>query len=125
MAQDTPETPLFNAALQDLHEVLGQKKVQDLATRYLDEGETALPRIIQTFESADHGAAQALVHSFAGSCATFGATGLQTILAGMESDLKRGRPESARAALPRLGLIWAKSKVELNHRLAEMGDARA
>lgn len=117
MAQDPPETPLMNAALEELIEVLGLKKVGDLAKRYLDEGEANVPRIAQFFEAADYSAAQGLVHSFAGSCATFGATALQTVLAGMESDLKQSRIESARAALPRLGLIWAKTKIAMTDRL--------
>lgn len=117
MAQETAETLLFNAALDDLIEVLGPKKVTDLATRYLEEGETVLPRIIHCFEIADHSAAQSVIHSFAGSCATFGATALQTLLAGMESDLKQGRIESARAALPRLTFIWSKSKIDMTARL--------
>jgi PAS domain S-box-containing protein len=117
MAQDIPETPLFNAAFDDLLEVLGPKKVTDLAKRYLQEGEAALPRIAHCFETSDHVAAQGLIHSFAGSCATFGALGLQTLLAGMETDLKQGRIESARAALPRLGLIWSKTKIAMIDRL--------
>lgn len=122
MVHTPPETPLFNAAFDDLLEVLGPKKVADLAKRYLQEGEDAVPRIANLFEMSDHSAAQALVHSFAGSCATFGATGLQTVLAGMETDLKQGRLESARAALPRLGLIWSKTKVEMTDRLPEVTD---
>ena len=118
MTQEAPEAPLFNAALDELIDVLGAKKVSDLAKRYLEEGETNVPRISKLFEASDHIAAQALVHSFAGSCATFGATGLQTLLAGMESDLKQGRYESARAALPRLGLIWSKTKIGMTDRLS-------
>lgn len=125
MPQDAPDAPLFNAALDDLLEVLGPKKVTELAKRYLEEGETKVPRIAQLFDAADHAAAQALVHSFAGSCATFGAKELQTLLAGMEIDLKQGRPESARAALPRLAFIWSRTKVEMTHRLSQGTSQRA
>lgn len=124
MEKEFAETPLFNAAQDDLIEVLGRKKVADLAKRFLEEGETAIPHIAHLFEMADHSAAQALVHSFAGSCATFGAIGMQTVLAGMETDLKQSRVESARAALPRLGSIWSKTKTEMTHRLFEDSDTR-
>jgi PAS domain S-box-containing protein len=125
MAQEPLETQLFNASFDDLIDVLGAKKVTDLAKRYLEEGEVNIPRIAPLFELSDHSALQSLVHSFSGSCATFGATGLQAVLAGMESDLKQGRIESARAALPRLGLIWSKTKIAMTDRLAEMTEKPA
>lgn len=125
MTQTAPDTSIINTAVDDLIAALGQTKVADLAKRYLEEGETNVPRIAHLFERADHIAAQALIHNFAGSCATFGATALQTLLAGMESDLKQGRPDSARAALPRLGLIWSQTKAEMIDRLPEATEPRA
>ena len=108
---------LINAALDELIGVWGPARAADLGSRYLDEGEATLPRISALFDSGDFAAAQAAVHSFAGSCATFGAVAMQALLAGMEADLKLSRPESARAALPRLGLLWAATRVEISARL--------
>lgn len=115
--QQKATAQILNGAMDELIEILGPKKVQDLSDRFLQEGEAHLRRISALFDAADYAAAQAVVHSFAGSSATFGATGMQGLLAGMESDLKLGRHESARAALPRLGFIWSATKVEISARV--------
>ncbi len=104
---------LHNESLEDLVAVLGKKKMSSLLTRFLAEGDAALVQITQAFEIGDLAAARCAIHTFAGSSATFGAASLQQILAGMETDLDLGRTSSARAALPRLSVIWPQTRAEI------------
>ena len=113
--QTTPQ--IFNDTLDELIAALGRQKVEDLMQRFLIEGDANFSRIGALFDASDFPAAQSSIHSFAGSCATFGAAAMHELLAGMESDLKQNRADSARAALPRLGLLWSATQKDLAARM--------
>lgn len=108
---------IFNDTLDELIAALGRQKVEDLMQRFLIEGDANFSRIGALFDASDFPAAQSSIHSFAGSCATFGAAAMHELLAGMESDLKQNRADSARAALPRLGLLWSATQKDLAARM--------
>ncbi len=110
IAGDAGDVALLNGALDDLVTVLGCEKISCLIARYLVEGDAAIEQIAQTFDAHDFAAARMIIHTFSGSSAMFGASALQHVLAGMETDLDQGRAISARAALPRLRLVWPRTR---------------
>lgn len=114
--ESDPESGLLNGAMAELEAALGKEKLQTLTARYLAEGDAALTDITARLDAGECAAAQASAHHFSGSSATFGAAAMQQVLAGIEADLKQGRTASARAALPRLNLIWPATKAALQRR---------
>jgi PAS domain S-box-containing protein len=118
MQKQPAEPHILNNMLDELITGLGPQKVKDLLARFSVEGDANIARIGALFDAADFPAAQNSIHSFAGSCATFGAQAMHQLLAGMEGDLKQNRAENARAALPRLGLLWAATQKDLAARVA-------
>ncbi len=98
-----PKLPILrNSTLEDLKSALGAERLNGLTSRFLTEGVTTLSKSESALKAGELSTAQALVHSLAGSAATFGAVALQAHLAQMETDLKAQNGAAALAALPQL-----------------------
>ncbi len=98
-----PKLPILRAStLEDLKAAIGAERLTGLTSRFLTEGATTLSKSESALREGDLPTAQAMVHSLAGSAATFGALALQAHLAQMETDLKAQNGAAAQAALPQL-----------------------
>lgn len=107
----SPNLPLLRqSTLDDLKIALGADKLGKLIQRYLQEGDAAVAQSAGLLAAGNGPEAQAMLHSFAGASATFGALALQAHLAQMETDLKAGQVASAAQAHPELAALWAKSR---------------
>ena len=93
---------LRSTTLEDLKSALGAERLNGLTNRFWAEGTTMLTKSESALRAGELAAAQAMVHSLAGSAAIFGAVALQAHLAKMETDLKASNGAEALAALPRL-----------------------
>lgn len=106
-ARTSNSDPLINGeTLDQLRIGLGAEKTTTLIARFLIEGDTAITGISALVLQGDHMAATAAVHALAGSAATFGATRLRNLLAGMEKDAKEGRNERLADFLAQLAEVW-------------------
>lgn len=114
-APNMPALPpiLRQSILDGLMEALGSDKVGKLIQRYLEEGDSAVVQSEGLLADGQAQQAQAVLHSFAGASATFGAAALQAHLAQMETDLKMGQLPNAVQRHPDLVMLWAKTRAEL------------
>ena len=114
-----PKLPILrNTTLDDLKSTLGAERLSALTSRFLTEGATTLSKSESALRAGELSAAQALVHSLAGSAATFGALALQAHLAQMETDLKAKNGAAALAALPQLSDLLHQTENAMTRQMA-------
>jgi HPt (histidine-containing phosphotransfer) domain-containing protein len=106
------------ATLSDLKAAFGTARLSSLSDRYLAEGDSAVQSSAALLASGDYPAAQAVLHSFAGASATFGALAIQSLLAQMEADLKAGRGTVVADKHSGLAALWVQTRSEMIHLIA-------
>lgn len=115
----TPKLPILrNSTLDDLKSALGAQRLTGLTSRFLTEGATTLTKSESALRTGELSAVQAMVHSLAGSAATFGALALQAHLAQMETDLKAQNGAAALAALPKLSELLHQTENAMTRQMA-------
>ncbi len=106
-----PRAPLDTAPLLEMAERLGTPMATRLVQRMLAEGDDSIARI--TAEAGPTDEVARIAHRLAGSCATFGATRLSEVLAGIDAAITRGDTACATRQIGLLAGLWADTRAAL------------
>lgn len=109
-AEATDPELVDDAVLAELRESLGAAKVAHLVTRFIDETEASIAKVLSMAGDPD---CEDLVirdiHQMSGAAALFGATALHSLLQQLEELCKRGKKDEARSLVPEMGPLWART----------------
>ncbi|WP_380054503.1 Hpt domain-containing protein [Falsihalocynthiibacter sp. SS001] len=99
--------------LNQMLEVLGREKVEELFTKFIDEAAASVAQFSKLYEVDEINAILPEVHRISGSASTFGAYHLHKILFAAERAGLAGNHKEFRQYLPHLPAILDASKVTL------------
>lgn len=111
--------PLLDSkTLADLHQTLGNLPLTSLIDRLTTEATTVTAALATAQMPPEQMAQQA--HQLAGGCATFGVLRLRAVLSGVETDIKTGNVDAARAAAATLPALWGQTSDALQTELRRL-----
>lgn len=119
MTQEPTDEPLPEDELESTRDIFGLDFV-DLANLFMQDSQKRIEAIHTATAHADSVQLAKFAHSFAGSAASIGASGLSSLCRSLEADAKTGTLDRAAATLKAIDKEFARVKDRLNSMIARM-----